>query len=112
MGLVLQPHEAGPAHLVQQPVVVLHAVDPLLQVVREGLGDGGPGGGVLGGLLRFLGGSGGLLVPGLGLGGLLRLGGGLGQVSTCRAVRSSRASSASWYLLALSYSIRAWESLS
>ena len=49
MGLVLQAHQTGAADLVQQLVVVLHTVHPLVQVVLEGLGDGHAGGGVDGG---------------------------------------------------------------
>lgn len=51
MGLVLQAHQTGAADLVQQLVVVLHTVHPLVQVVLEGLGDGHAGGGVIGSLL-------------------------------------------------------------
>ena len=48
VGLVLQPHQAIAADLVQKFGVILHAVDPLLQVILKGLGDGGAGGGVIG----------------------------------------------------------------
>lgn len=80
MGLVLQPHQAGTADLIQQLVVVLHAVNPLVQIVLEGLGDGGAGLGVLGGLAGLGGGVGQLGVLGLGGGGLLGLDRGLLQL--------------------------------
>ena len=38
MGLVLQPHQAGTADLVQQLVLVLHAVDPFVQEILKGFG--------------------------------------------------------------------------
>ena len=101
VGLVLQPHQAGTADLIQQLVVVLHAVDPLVQIVLEGLGDGGAGLGVLGGLAGLGGGVGQLGVLGLGGGGLLGLDRGLLQLDL-----------GILYLEALSYSFRAWESLS
>lgn len=104
MGLVLQAHQTGAADLVQQLVVVLHTVHPLVQVVLEGLGDGHAGGGVIGSLLGPGSGLGQLLVLGLGRGGLLSLGGSWPSWAL--------ASSASWYLGALSYSFKAWESLS
>ena len=80
MGLVLQAHQTGTAHLVQQLLIVLHAVNPLLQVILEGLRDSHAGGGVLSGLLSLGSGLGQLGVIGLGGGGLLRLGSGLGQL--------------------------------
>ena len=81
VGLVLQAHQLSAAHLVQQLVVVLDAVDPLLKVVLEGLGDGDAGSGVLGGLLSLGSSLGQLGVLGLGGSGLLGLGSGLGQLS-------------------------------
>ena len=80
VGLVLQAHQTGTAHLVQQLLIVLHTVNPLLQVILEGLGDGDAGGGILSSLLGLGGGLGQLGVIGLGGGSLLSLGGGLGQL--------------------------------
>ena len=88
MGLVLQAHQTGAADLVQQLVVVLHTVHPLVQVVLEGLGDGHAGGGVIGSLLGPGSGLGQLLVLGLGRGGLLSLGGSLGQLGSTASALS------------------------
>ena len=53
MGSTVQAHQAGTADLVEQIIVILHGVDPLVQVILEGLGDGDTGGGIVGSLLGF-----------------------------------------------------------
>ena len=51
VGLVLQAHQTIAAQLVQQILMGLAAVNPLVQEILEGLGDDSAGGGILRGLL-------------------------------------------------------------
>ena len=80
MGLVLQAQQTGAADLIQQLVLVLDGIDPLVQEILKGLGEGHTGGGVISGLLGAGSGVGQLGVLGLGGSGLLGLGSGLGQL--------------------------------
>ena len=80
MGLVLQAQQTGAADLIQQLVLVLDGIDPLVQEILKGLGEGHTGGGVISSLLGAGSGVGQLGVLGLGGSGLLGLGSGLGQL--------------------------------
>ena len=86
MRLVLQAHQAAAADLVEQLGLVLAAVDPLVQIILEGLGDQLARGSGLGGLLGSLGGQLELLVGRRLLERLDGLGGSLGELLTASAL--------------------------